>query len=156
MIRSEGRIRRDTFVHSSRLFLQTMDLRPGANKRRAPHYLPPLIHSPKCITSLLRTLYVCTYLLLHYTFVYIHARDLDAADYAQASALYMDIFIMNTLSINKIIEFYIHRVTCCVLVFIHRCAHRVKMMRGTTFAEFDSNTHWRIHRVLEKKETRRH
>lgn len=80
----------------------------------------PLIHSPKCITSLLRILYVCTYLLLHHTFVY--TRDLDAVNVAHTRqrVLYTEIFIMNTLSINKIIEFYIHRVTVvyCLITFV--------------------------------------
>jgi len=39
---------------------------------------------------------------------------------AHDDALYTEIFIMNTLSINKIIEFYIHRVTIvyCLITFI--------------------------------------
>lgn len=52
---------------------------------------------------------------------------------------------MNTLSINKIIEFYIHRVTVvyCLIAFVMHSENDVSYR--IMFAEFDYNTHIGIH-----------
>lgn len=130
----------------------------SANVHRPRLIIFPSIHSPKCITSLLRILYMCTYLLLHHThthtFVYTARPGRPRCEWrAHAGALYTEIFIMNTLSINKIIEFYIHWVIVvyCLITFVVRFVRKWCMV--SYYVQVDYNIHRLVNRIFSEEKS---
>jgi len=75
---------------------------------------------------------------------------------ANDDALYTEIFIMNTLSINKIIEFYIHRVTVvyCLITFIVHFYEKMMYRIVLCSIEFDYNIHRRVKSHFSEEKSR--